>query len=52
MTRSGRPTRLPINEMAAMFVAIGHGLIDVRIPSHSADTVAASSVSITRPSPR
>jgi len=27
-------------EIAAMFVAMGHGLIEVRIPSQTADTMA------------
>jgi hypothetical protein len=29
-----------MKEMAAIFVAIGHGLIEVRIPSHKAEKSA------------
>jgi predicted transcriptional regulator len=36
-TRTGWAIFLDKNEMAATLLAKGHGLIDVKIPSHNAD---------------
>ena len=40
ITALGCITRLDKNDIAAMLVARGHGLIDVSTPSHKADNIA------------
>jgi hypothetical protein len=41
-TCRGDERSLPINDIAATFVASGHGLIEVRIPSQTAVSTAVA----------